>query len=238
MTGGRFIIDTTRCIGCKACQIACQQWNSLTAEDTTFTGSYTNPPDMSGTNLTVVKFTEAEIAGKIKFLFFKDQCRHCEGAWCKQACPLFAIDKLPSGIVKINPEKCNPSACSALAIKPCQSACPFNIPKYQYVKNGSTVTAKMMKCDLCFDRLGNLVLPAASRKPACMVTCPPGIMGGGAPADLWWTKAVNYVKSLRSSGKFPNATIYPHQNASWGPTHVIWILPEHSSVYGLPGYSY
>jgi formate dehydrogenase iron-sulfur subunit len=193
---------------------------------------------MSGANLNVVKFTEVEVAGKLKWLFFKDQCRHCEGAWCKQACSLRAIEKLSSGIVKINPEICDPSRCSALAIKPCQEVCPFNVPKYQYVKNGSPVTAKMRKCDLCFNRLGNTLLPLASRKPACMVACPPGTMGGGAPADVIWTKVVNYVKSLRSSGKFPNATIYPHQNATWGPTHVIWILTEHSSKYGLPGYSY
>jgi formate dehydrogenase iron-sulfur subunit len=240
MTGGLFIIDTTRCIGCKACQIACQQWNGLTSEDTAFTGSYTNPPDMSGTNLTVVKFTEKEDPGHMQWLFFKDQCRHCAHPWCKLACPLFAIDKLPSGFTKIDPVRCIPNTCSALPVKPCQSVCPFNVPKYQYVKSGVPVTmATMTKCHICFNRLGNPVLPAASRKPACMATCPVPIMGGGVPYDTWWTRAVNYTINLRSSGKFPNATIYPRQSAApWGPTHVIWILAEHSSVYGLPGYSY
>jgi formate dehydrogenase iron-sulfur subunit len=238
MTGALFVIDTTRCIGCKACQIACQQWNSLTAEDTAFTGSYQNPPDLSGANLNVVKFSEAEVSGQLRWLFFKDQCRHCENAWCKLSCPNYAIDKLPSGIVKIDPVRCDPTTCTSLSTKPCQSVCPFNVPKYQYVKNGGTVSAKMIKCHLCFNRLGNSALPAASRKPACMVTCPNQIMGGGASYDAIWTKVVNYVKSLRSSGKFPNATVYPHQTAAWGPTHVIWILAEDWRLYNLPAGTY
>jgi formate dehydrogenase iron-sulfur subunit len=238
MTGARVVIDTTRCIACKACQVACKQWHSLPSEDTTFTGSYQNPPDMSGANLTVAKFKEVEVAGQLKWLFFKDQCRHCQGAWCKQACPSRAITQTPAGIVKIDPAICDPTTCSALTIKPCQSVCPFNVPKYQYVKNGSPVATKMRKCDLCYDRMSNPQLPSASRRPACMVTCPPGIIYAQANADVVWTKVVNYVKSLRSSGKFPNATVYPHQNASWGPTHVLWILAENSSKYDLPGYGY
>lgn len=236
MLGKRIVIDTSKCIGCRACQVACKQWHSLEAEDTTFTGSYQNPPDMSGANLNVVKFKEVEVAGKLKWLFFKDQCRHCQGAWCAQACPRKAITQLPTGIVKIDPAICDPNKCGGGDIKPCQNACYFDVPKFNYVKNGSTVTTKMMKCDCCYDRLGNLALPAASRRPACMVACPPGVITAGLADDMW-AKAVARGRLLRSHG-FPNATIYPHQNATWGQTHVIWILTDDWRLYDLPGYGY
>src|SRR4030065_2489335 len=127
MTGGRVVIDMSKCIACKSCQVACQQWDSLEAEDTTFTGSYQNPPDMSGTNLTVVKFTEIEVGGKVKWLFFKDGCRHCENPTCRVACPLVpkAIKRKASGMVYINPAQCHPDLCSTNDIKPCQQACPL-----------------------------------------------------------------------------------------------------------------
>ncbi len=87
MEGKRILIDTSKCVACKACQVACQQWHSLPSEDTTFTGTYQNPPDMSGANLTVAKFFEI-FDTKLKWLFFKDQCRHCNYPNCKLACPL------------------------------------------------------------------------------------------------------------------------------------------------------
>lgn len=240
MTGGRFVIDTSKCIGCKACQLACQQWNSLTAEDTAFTGSYQNPPDLSGVNLNIVKFKEAEVTGQIRWLFFKDQCRHCDTPLCKLACPKFAIEKLASGIVRIDPTKCvpeGPTACSGTAEKPCQAYCPFHVPKFRYVKNGSPqLQAAMKKCHLCYNRFNNSSLPAASRRPACMVACPTGVMTVGA-ADSMWTKAVQRAKTLRNHG-YPNATIYPHQQGTWGKTHVIWILTNDWRLYDLPGYGY
>jgi formate dehydrogenase iron-sulfur subunit len=189
------VIDTSKCIGCKACQVACQQWHSLTAEDTTFTGTYTNPPELSGVNLTLIKYFETESAGQVKFHFVTDRCRHCEEPQCKKACPLKAIKRQKNGIVKIVPEICNPFECVTPAHfsdpRPCQAACPFKsmfdgaigIPRKDYVKDGSPVTTgKMMKCDFCYNRFGAqgnaLGLPigdfANTRKPACEVTCAPG----------------------------------------------------------------
>ncbi|MFH1703434.1 MAG: 4Fe-4S dicluster domain-containing protein [Nitrospirota bacterium] len=236
MLGSRFVIDTSRCIGCKACQIACQQWHGLTAEDTAFTGSYQNPPDMSGTNLTVVKFTEKEESGKVKWLFMKDQCRHCVGAPCR-SCPLGAIKIYKSQIVLIDPAICDPTACAAIDDpKPCQLTCTYNIPKWKYVKNGSEVRAKMMKCDLCYNRFVHPDLPAASKRPACMDTCPPNIMKLGA-ADTMLTKAINRAKFLRPRG-YPKATVYPKQDTVNGPTRVIWVLLDEAAAYGLPGVGY
>lgn len=256
MTGARLVIDTSRCIACRACQVACKQWHSLPSEDTAFTGTYQNPPDMSGANLTVAKFKEIEtgnIYRPIKWLFFKDQCRHCDSAFCKGACTRGAIIKTVGGFVRINHDPaegpyCDPNLCSTAEVKLCQNVCPFNVPKYKYVKGGSQVEAKMMKCDLCYNRLkdpllrgdNDPILPYnvkydGSNKPSCMVTCPPNAIRFGL-ADSMWTGAVNRVKQLRAQGV--PATIYPKQTGPWGPTRVIWVLTEPSSVYGLPGYGY
>jgi formate dehydrogenase iron-sulfur subunit len=243
MTGKRMLIDTSKCIGCKACQVACQQWHSLTAEDTTFTGTYTNPPELSGTNLTLIKFIEKENAGKLEWLFLNDRCRHCENPNCKTACPRKAIKRQLNGIVRINPDKCDPTLCSTKDVKPCQEACPFKknggspigIPKRDYVKNGSPVTTKMMKCDFCYNRLGlngqALGLPvgafASTLKPACEVTCAPGAIKSG-PADKMKRKANKRVTYLKANG-YPNANVYPAGLL----THVIWVLLEPPYVYGI-----
>jgi formate dehydrogenase iron-sulfur subunit len=246
------VIDISKCIGCKACQIACQQWHKLTAEDTTFTGTYTNPPELSGTNLTLIKFFETESAGQVKFHFVTDRCRHCEVPNCKTACPLKAIKRQGNGIVRINPDKCDPTLCSTEDVKPCQQACPFKkdessrigIPKRDYVKNGSPVTTKSMKCDFCYNRFGAqgtaLGLPAGvfanTRKPACEVTCAPGAIKSysitSAVAGKICTKIKNKanqrVTFLKANG-YPNANVYP----AGYQTHVVWVLLEQPSTYGF-----
>jgi len=116
MGGGVVLfIDTSKCIGCKACQVACKQWHSLPANmgtDVTFTGDYTNPPDFDGNNLTYVKFVERDdIEGmygeQLQFLFFKNQCRHCVNPQCKTACPQ-GVKKTKEGFV-IFTERCTPA---------------------------------------------------------------------------------------------------------------------------------
>lgn len=229
MTGKRMLIDTSKCTACRACQVACKQWHSLEAEDTTFTGSYQNPPERSGANLTLIKFTEKEIAGKLRFLFFNDRCRHCDYPPCKDACPLGAITRKNNGIVRINPVKCKPDLCSTSDTKPCQQVCMFNVPKRNYKKNGSTVTTVMRKCDFCYNRYKNTDLPVASQKPSCEVTCPPGAILTGA-ADRMWTRARKRARYLRQNG-YPNANVYPKYSEY---SHVIWVLLEAPGSYEPP----
>jgi formate dehydrogenase iron-sulfur subunit len=245
MTGKRILIDTSKCIGCKACQIACQQWHSLTAEDTTFTGSYTNPPELSETNLTLIRFIEKEEGDNVKFLFLTSRCRHCQDPRCKEACPLGAIKKQKNGIVRIDPDICDPTACSTDPLwvdRPCQRQCPFKdfgggtgIPRRQYVKNGTPISGKSYKCDFCYDRFGKAQLKsgkfvgafAKSNRPACEVTCGPGAIKSGA-ANTMMNKATKRVKYLKNHG-YPDANVYPNDF----PTHVIWVLTEKPEVYGL-----
>ncbi|MEW6214282.1 MAG: 4Fe-4S dicluster domain-containing protein [Nitrospirota bacterium] len=238
MIGIRLLIDTSKCVACRACQVACQQWHSLPSEDTTFTGTYQNPPDVSGANLTVAKFFEVYDT-KLNWLFFKDQCRHCENPFCLQRCPLNAIIRdATTGIVRIDPVKCDPSICHGAETKPCQVQCPYGIPEYKYVKDGSLVRTVMRKCDFCYDRfdydfnhdpLNNPTWDTGSRKPACELTCPPGAILSG-DADSILTEANNRVNYLKTDG-FPDASVYPKQIDD--PTHVIWVLTKIWSVYGL-----
>jgi formate dehydrogenase iron-sulfur subunit len=228
MNGIRLLIDTSKCIGCKACQIACQQWHSLSPEDTAFAGTYQNPPDMSAANLTVTKFFEV-VNKKLNWLFFKDQCRHCDEPPCKEHCPFSAIIKQVDGIVRIDPARCSPDRCSRNVVKPCQAECKFDeIPRYRYMKAGILVTTKMRKCDFCYDRLVGGINSTPSKKPACQMACPAGAISFGN-ADPIMAEASSRLSYLRSHG-LSQAKIYPEDSGS--STHVIWILPQEEGVYG------
>ncbi len=228
MNGKRLMIDTSKCIGCRSCQVACQQWHSLPSEDTVFAGSYQNPPDMSAANLTVTKFVET-MDTKLNWLFFKDQCRHCDDPPCMEHCPLRAIVKQPDGVVRIDPLKCFPNRCSSSQVKPCQDECEFDeIPRYKYAKKGSLVVTKMRKCDFCYDRFNNSALNAQTRKPACQIACPPGAISFG-DADPILREAMNRVSYLKTQG-WPDAKVYPGQSED--ATRVIWVLTKREGVYG------
>ena len=243
------LIDTSKCIGCKACQIACQQWHKLPAEDTSFTGSYQNPPDMSSANLTVVKFYEVGSNGNLRWLFFVDRCRHCKIPLCKPECPFDAIVQTAKGFVVIT-GKCKPRRCSPNPVKPCQLACPFKtgplgMPRYQ-MSNGGLIPGKgkANKCDFCYDRWRNNLLwgpnplkgsPyngtfARSARPACELACPTGAITTGRQS-IKRQEAKDRVSYLKANG-VPNANVYPRTYE----TQVIWVLQESIYVYGLDPY--
>ena len=219
-TANMMFIDTSKCMACKACQVSCKAWHQLPAEDTSFTGSYENPPDLSGTTYTRVTFTE--VASE-KWLFFKDQCRHCSGgmgAPCLKACPVRrAIVRKPSGAIVIT-DRCNPNRCRT---RPCEDACPYNIPRYYAEIN------KERKCDFCFDRI------ASGGVPNCALTCPPGAITFGTSG---YVQAVANDRLAEVLARYPDANIYPDGDGHGGhdrtqATRVIWLLVEDPSVYGL-----
>jgi formate dehydrogenase iron-sulfur subunit len=238
------LIDTSKCIGCKACQIACQQWHQLPAEDTSFTGSYQNPEDLSSASLTVVKFFEVGNNGDLRWLFFVDRCRHCEVPLCAEECPRDAITVKPNGIVVIT-KRCNPDKCSPYDVKPCQLACPFKTgpgfegkpgtPRYKLNDGSRLANGDANKCDFCYDRWGSAALKslngvfAKSNRPACALACPTGAISTmtGKRAKLN-SMAEERAEYLRANG-YPNARIYPKGYA----THVKWVLLEEAAAYGL-----
>ncbi|KPJ68987.1 MAG: hypothetical protein AMJ45_01410 [Syntrophobacter sp. DG_60] len=216
------LLDTSRCIACRACQVACKQWHSLPAEQTNFTGTYQNPPDLSGKNLTLIRFNEfLDKKGMPRWLFFIDRCRHCVTPRCKDACP-DGVEITEEGFVVFNHEA-NPENCRI----PMESACPYNIPRFnedldQYVK-----------CDFCFDRFKPSAKPITMKnggKPttACELACPVGAIFTGDYRTVLG-EAVNRLNELRST--YPNANIY--FGGYGGIGHVIWLLAEEPTKYNL-----
>src|SRR5579862_94640 len=167
------LIDTSKCIGCKACQAACMEWNDLRDQIGTNTGSYNNPPDLTDKSWTVMRFDEYENegTGNLEWLIRKDGCMHCEDPGCLKACPSpGAIVQYANGIVDFIEENC-------IGCGYCVRGCPFNIPRI------SKVDHKAYKCTLCSDRI------AVGQEPACAKACPTGsIMFGSKPDMIDWAE--------------------------------------------------
>jgi len=161
------LYDATKCIGCRACQVACKQWNELPGQATTNTGSYENPPKLDAYTFTKIHFTEVEDNGKFQWVFNKLQCMHCEHPACVQACIVGALEKQPDGPVTYDDRKC-------IGCRYCQVACPFGIPNFEWDKPLPWIR----KCTFCADRQG------AGLKPACVTTCPTGALKYGEREDL------------------------------------------------------
>jgi len=149
------LIDVSRCIGCKACQAACMEWNDLRQDIGYFEGSYDNPGDLSPATWTLMRFTEWEDPkGNLEWLIRKDGCMHCEDPGCLKACPApGAIVQYSNGIVDFVHENC-------IGCGYCVKGCPFNIPRISRVDNTA------YKCTLCSDRA------AVGQEPACAKACP------------------------------------------------------------------
>jgi formate dehydrogenase iron-sulfur subunit len=210
------LIDISKCIGCKACQVACLEWNDRRDEIGTNRGLYDNPPDLTGASYTVMRYSEVEFeAGKLEWLIRKDGCFHCTDPGCLRACPApGAIVKYSNGIVDINPENC-------IGCGYCISGCPFNIPRLSKADN------KASKCTLCSDRV------AVGQEPACVKTCPTRAITFGTKEDRI-KHAGERIADLKSRG-YKNAGLYDPQGV--GGTHVMYVLqhadrPE--AYHGLP----
>ncbi|MDD5288238.1 MAG: 4Fe-4S dicluster domain-containing protein [Dehalococcoidales bacterium] len=161
------LYDATKCIGCRGCQTACKQWNQMPSTTTHNYGTYENPPHLSATNLTKIRFTETEDNSKLHFVFTKLQCMHCEEPACVTACPVSALQKHPEGAVTYDDKRC-------FGCRYCMTACPFGIPSFQW----DTPTPWIRKCTFCFDR------QSGGLKPACVTTCPTGALKFGEREEL------------------------------------------------------
>ncbi|MBI4648636.1 MAG: 4Fe-4S dicluster domain-containing protein [Bacteroidia bacterium] len=165
-----YLYDNTKCIGCRACQVACKQWKNLPAEKTEFFGGpgYQNPAKLSSSTFTLIKYHEEVEEDKLKdWVFFKEQCRHCLEPACVSACLVKALEKTPEGPVIYHENLC-------MGCRYCMISCPFDIPKFQYHK----VIPLIQKCNYCYDRLEEGLLPA------CSQTCPSGAIKFGTRGEL------------------------------------------------------
>jgi formate dehydrogenase iron-sulfur subunit len=210
------LIDTTKCIGCKACQVACSEWNELRDEVGHNHGTYDNPQDLSAETWTLMRFTEHEnTAGNLEWLIRKDGCMHCADPGCLKACPSpGAIVKLANGIVDFNQDHC-------IGCGYCITGCPFDVPRI------SQNDHKAYKCTLCSDRV------AVGLEPACVKTCPTGAIVFGSKEDMK-EHAAERIVDLKSRG-FEHAGLYDPSGV--GGTHVMYVLhhADNPSLYaGLP----
>jgi formate dehydrogenase iron-sulfur subunit len=196
------LIDVSRCIGCKACQAACLEWNDLREEVGVNVGVYDNPHDLTENTWTLMRFTEIDVDGRFEWLIRKDGCMHCDDPGCLKACPApGAIVQYKNGIVDFISENC-------IGCGYCVKGCPFNIPRI------SKKDAKAYKCTLCSDRV------AVGQAPACAKVCPTQAISFGTKKDMiaWADKR---IADLKERG-YKSAGLYDPPGV--GGTHVMYVL--------------
>jgi formate dehydrogenase iron-sulfur subunit len=199
-------VDVTTCIGCKACEVACVEWNSYPFRETTFDNTYQTMPTTEWNYWNLIKFDEYQPDnGELMWLMRKDQCMHCADPGCLRACPAEgAIVKYVNGIVDFQQQNC-------IGCGYCISGCPFDIPKF------NPQTKKVYKCTLCSDRVG------VGLEPACIKACPTGCLHFGTKGDMK-ALAEQRAEQLRQHSGFANAGVYDPQ--SIGGTHVLYVLHD------------
>jgi formate dehydrogenase iron-sulfur subunit len=208
------LIDVSKCIGCKACQSACMEWNDTHQPIGEFNGTYENPHDLTPTQFTLMRFTEwvNPQTDSLEWLIRKDGCMHCAEPGCLEACPApGAIVKYSNGIVDFVHENC-------IGCGYCVKGCPFNIPRI------SRVDHTAYKCTLCSDRV------AVGQGPACAKACPTQAIVFGTKKEMQ-AHAEGRITDLKSRG-FTEAGVYNPQGV--GGTHVMYVLPhaDQPELYG------
>ncbi len=224
-----FFTDTTVCIGCKACEVACKEWNNLPADNMGLTGqSYDNTGALSANTWRHVNFVEKagpkgvraddQPAFQSGWLMMSDVCKHCHNAPCLEACPTGALFKTEFDTVVIQQDICN--GCGY-----CVPACPFG------VVDVSTLDGKAHKCTLCYDRLkGGL-------EPACAKSCPTDSIRFGELGELQ-ARAHRRVEELHERG-VAGAYLYgvpgsPGATGDLGHLNAFFLLTERPETYNLP----
>jgi formate dehydrogenase beta subunit len=146
------LYDTTLCIGCKTCTVACREANGLPADTAGNPNAlYDAPVDLSARAKTVIKLYSENGTRS----YVKAQCMHCVDPACAAACMLGALQKREFGIVSYDPDLC-------IGCRYCEIGCPFSVPKFEFAK----AAPKIVKCELCKERL------ASGKEPACTEVCP------------------------------------------------------------------
>ncbi|HEU4416956.1 MAG TPA: 4Fe-4S dicluster domain-containing protein [Candidatus Angelobacter sp.] len=217
-----FLTDSTLCIGCKACEVACKEWNDLPADGFVWSGhSYDNTGAVGASTWRHVKFVEHEpkpgMGGNAADLsswgFSSDVCKHCEVAGCLEACPTGAIVRTEFGGVYVQPDVCNGCAY-------CVVACPFGVVQ----KNMDD--GRAFKCTFCYDR------QKAGLEPACAKACPTQSIKFGEIESLR-LDAQERVQELHRRG-MEDAQLYDPQDTSVGGLHSFFIVRGDPRQYNLP----
>jgi len=214
-----FYTDTTVCIGCKACEVACKEWNQLPSTNgglNTLSGdSYDNTRRLDGIHWRHVKFIEqfTEDRQDGRWLLMSDVCKHCVNAPCLEVCPTGAIVRTEFDTVVIQSNACN-------GCRDCISACPFG------VIDVNPASGLAQKCTLCYDRL------QAGMEPACSKACPTDSIQFGTIRELK-DRAQKRVEQLHQTGE-KRAYLYGADEKVLGGLNSFYLLVDKPEVYGLP----
>jgi formate dehydrogenase iron-sulfur subunit len=208
-----FFTDTTVCIGCKACEVACKQWNELPAEASSFErgASYDFTNELGATTWRHVRFVEQLESDS--WVFFSDVCKHCTHAGCLDACPTGALIRTEFDTVVLQPDVCN--GCGY-----CIPSCPFG------VVDRDKIDGRAAKCTLCYDRLKD------GLEPACAKSCPTDSIQFG-PYDELVDVAQRRVTELHARGR-TGAYLYGAEDDLAGGLGAFFLLTEPPERYGLP----
>ena len=204
------LYDTTLCIGCKACVVACADANGR-IRDTAWTGGlWQAPVNLNANTKNIIKLYQE---GSDRS-FVKQQCMHCLDPACANACLLGALNKREMGIVTYDPTLC-------VGCRYCQMACPFNIPKFEWA---NAYTPQIVKCELCNHRL------AKGQEPACTEVCPREAVIFGKRADL-------LAEAHRRLAAHPNRYVpRVYGETEVGGTQVLYLSHVPFEKIGLPDY--
>ncbi|MEU6258463.1 4Fe-4S dicluster domain-containing protein [Streptomyces sp. NPDC047043] len=233
-----FFTDTSVCIGCKACEVACKEWNAIPEDGLSLTGmSYDNTQELGASTWRHVAFIEqprpdgrtqlpliggestaqdtaVDGDGELRWLMSSDVCKHCTHAACLDVCPTGSLFRTEFGTVVVQEDICN--GCGY-----CVPACPYGVIE-QRPHDG-----RAFKCTLCYDRLG------AGQEPACAKACPTESIQFG-PLDELRERAALRVDQLHEAG-VTDARLYGHDpDDGVGGDGAFFLLLDEPEVYGLP----
>jgi formate dehydrogenase iron-sulfur subunit len=218
-----FLTDATICIGCKACEVACKEWNNVPADGFEWSGfSYDNTKALGASTWRHVMFLEqplkagpqiADTSDPFRWVFLSDVCKHCANSGCLEGCPTGAIVRTDLQTVLVQPDICN--GCGY-----CVVSCPFG------VIDKNLDDGRAFKCTFCYDR------QKAGLKPACATACPTQSIQFG-PYDELQERAKKRVVELQERG-YTDAKLYDPQETSVGGIHAFFVILGEPENYNLP----
>src|SRR5215204_5677054 len=214
-----FFTDTSVCIGCKACEVACKQWNMLSGHEPSFLDGYDNTGQLDSQNWRYVQMIdnvpdETMGTGQGKaFLLMSDVCKHCKHASCMDVCPTGAIIRTEFDTVFIQDDVCN-------GCRNCIAACPYDVIDINEEKNVA------QKCTLCYDRL------QGGMEPACAKACPTDSIQFG-PRDELLETARKREAALHAQG-IKEANLYGADDDVYGGLNAFFLLMDKPEAYKLP----
>ncbi|HEX3686914.1 MAG TPA: 4Fe-4S dicluster domain-containing protein [Gaiellaceae bacterium] len=232
-----FFTDTSVCIGCKACEVACKEWNLVPEDGLVWTGeSYDNTSELGANTWRHVAFIEQNQPARgdgdvdaLRWLMSSDVCKHCTHAACLDVCPTGALFRTEFGTVVVQEDVCN--GCGY-----CVPACPFGVIDKRHLPRHDPPTIPLLtkeedgrvwKCTLCYDRL------KGGHEPACAKACPTESIQFG-PLDELRERASQRIEKLQAED-WNGAQLYGHDpDDGVGGFGAFFLLLDEPEVYGLP----